>query len=397
MTLSDHPDFDNITAPEPCLTEQRRRAFSIGLPCCDMNVERRFPLTPEGVEMLVERGFTVRMESGAASTIHYSDEAYTRRGATVATREEVLLCDIVIHLAPIPLTDIRRMRRGAMLLTLLNLPSQTRETVKELLDRGIIAIAIDLITDSRGNCPFADILSEIAGRAAMAVASSLLADSCHGKGILLGGVAGIIPCEVMIIGSGIAAVAAARSATGLGAIVRMFDNDVYSLRAAVRELGPQIIGSSLHDSVVARALASADVVVVTDTAGKPVFGLDNVSTMKKGVVTIDVSNDEGAAFPSMPTVDLGITTAADSRAAKHRICYIHAGSAVPRTAAMALSNTFITMLDEILTMEGVTNALRLSPGLQAAAYTFLGKVTNAAVAAATGMRHVDINLFLHLS
>lgn len=390
-------DTADLTAPQPCEVSSRKKIFSIGLPKCNCRSERRFPLTPEGVEMLVERGFVVRMESNAAESIHYTDTAYSRHGALITTREETLLCDIVIHLAPLEVADIRKLRRGAMLLTLLHLECQNHDIVKELLNRSIIAIAIDLIADIHGNRPFADILSEISGRSSIAMASSLLADANHGKGILLGGVAGIIPCEVMIIGSGIAAVAAARSATGLGAMVRMFDNDVYSLRAAIRELGPQIIGSALHSGVVAKALASADVIVATDAVPQPVFDASAVSSMKKGVVVFDISGAEGGTFPSLPTINLAAACPDDTRIEAPRVCFIHAGSAVPRTAAMALSNTFITMLDDVVTLEGVTNALRLSPGLQGAAYTFMGKVVNASVARVAGMRHVDINLFLQLS
>ena len=142
----------------------------------------------------------------------------------------------------------------AMLLTLLHPSMQDPATIAVLLKRSITAIALDLVEDRRGMTPFADILSEIDGRAAVALASSMLADPTAGKGILLGGVTGIVACETTIIGSGIAACAAARSAAGLGATVRMFDNDVYSLRRAIRELGQQVIGSALHPHVLHNAL-----------------------------------------------------------------------------------------------------------------------------------------------
>lgn len=189
---------DNIQTPtaqeQPVATATGRRLFSIGLPrCCDP-AERRFPLTPEGAAMLVEQGFDVRIESGAAATIHYTDNQYAAAGVRVTDRDETLGCDIVMHLAPLTPSDIRKMRRGAMLLTLSAFCRLTSPTIEALLNRHIITVAIDLIRDDRGNRPFADILSEIDGRAAMARASSLLADSVHGKGILLGGVAGIVPC-----------------------------------------------------------------------------------------------------------------------------------------------------------------------------------------------------------
>lgn len=237
---------DKITPQEqPCSVCCDRRMPSIGLPACNNQSERRFPLTPEAVNMLVERGFRICIEQGAAACIHYTDNQYLRAGATVTDRDEALGCDIVIHLAPADTADIAKMRRGAMLLTLLHPEAQKPAAVKALLARHITAIAIDLVEDDKGHTPFADILAEIDGRASLAIASSLLADATRGKGILLGGIAGIIPCETTIIGSGIAACAAARSAMGLGATVKMFDNDVYRLRLAA---SPSARGPSLRQS-----------------------------------------------------------------------------------------------------------------------------------------------------
>lgn len=392
-------DIDDFAAPrpQPAATATARRRFSIGLPVCDTPSERRFPLTPEGVKMLVEKGYSVRVESDAAKAIHYADAAYTRAGAEIVARREALSADIVIHLAPLPVVDIVKMRRGAMLLTLMSLKALTADAVRALLARGIVAVAVDRIADDRGNLPFADILSEIDGRAAIATASSLLADPVQGKGILLGGVAGIVPCEVTLIGSDIAAIAAARSASGLGAIIRMFDSDVYSLRAAVRDLGPQIIGSAIHEKVLRSALASADVVIATSAPSSLTFDLETVNLMKRGVITFDLTADPGRLFPSMPLVDLANARSADNSLAGRRVCYVNAGSAVPRTAAMALSNTFITMLDTIVVCEGLTNALTLTPGLRRGVFTFLGKVTDPQVARIAQCRATDLNIFLQLS
>lgn len=378
-------------------TATARRTFSIGLPKCRNVGEQRFPITPEAAAILVERGFTVKMEPDAAASIHYTDAQYTRCGVVLAEREETLRCDIVIHLDPLAAADVRQMRRGSMLLTLLALCRQNQASVRELLNRNITAIAVDLIEDSMGNTPFADILSEIDGRAAIASASSLLADPVHGKGILLGGVAGIIPCEVTVIGSNIAACAAARSAFGAGAMVRMFDNDVYRLRRATRELGPGVIGSALHPRVLANALRTADVVIYTEVSGGIMINSDAVSDMKRGVLVYDLTSDCGKAFPSMTLVNLAIGRPSAVSSAPTRVCYINACSAVPRTAAMALSNTFLTMLSDIAECEGVTNSLKMLPGLQKAAYTFLGRPVNRSIASIAGVRHVDIHIYLTLS
>ena len=378
-------------------TPTSRRRLSIGLPRCADASERRFPLTPEGVKRLMEKGYAVRMEHEAAASIHYSDNAYSRQGTELVDRGSALSCDIVIYLSTLSPADIRRMRRGAMLLTLSHTGKLSADTVREMQRMAIIGVAIDRISDDRGNLPFADILSEIDGRAAIATASSLLADAVTGKGILLGGVAGLNPCEVTVIGSGIAAIAAARSSVGLGAIVRMFDDDVYSLRAAVRDLGAGVIASSLHEKVLMSALRSADVVVATPVATQLSIGADSVEEMKKGVVTFDLNASHGKVFPSMPTVDLACAIDPSRGQERHRVCYVNAGSAVPRTAAMALSNTFITMLDSIITCEGLTNALKLTPGLRRGVFTFLGKITDSKVAEAAGCRFTDINIFLQLS
>ncbi|MDE6101149.1 MAG: hypothetical protein K2G01_08895 [Paramuribaculum sp.] len=396
MNPSIDPNLETLGQPSAVVS--RRRLFSLGLPKCNDLSERRFPLTPEGARMLVEQGFTVRMESGAADTIHYTDNQYAAAGVRIVSRREVLGSDIVIHLADIHPADVRQMRRGAMLLTLMTPVRVNRDTLIALLDRHIISVAINLIRDDRGNLPFADILDEVDGRAAMARASSFLADSVHGKGILLGGVAGVVPCEVMIIGSGIAACAAARSACGAGALVRMFDSDVYRLREATRQLGSSVIASAMHPRVVSNALRTADVVIYTSVDQSPVFGSETISDMKRGLIIFDLSDEPGVAFPSLPTIDLALASPLDiSPTEPSRACYVNAGSAVARTAAMALSNTFITMFSQLVDCDGVTNALNLHPGLQTATFTFLGKAVNRRVAEIIGRRHVDIRIFLTLS
>ena len=384
---------------QPCETMTSRRSLTIGLPTCCDPAERRFPLTPEGAGRLIGRGFRVRMQEGAAASIHYHDASYVRAGVEIVSRKEALGCDIVIHPAAMSPADITAMRRGAMLLTMLRSAASDAMSIRQLLARHILAIALDLVEDSEGNTPFADILAEIDGRASVAIASSLLADARRGKGILLGGVAGIVPCETLIIGSGIAACAAALSAMGLGSTVRIFDNDVYSLRRASRQLGGSVITSSLHPRTLEGALRSADVVIVTPTREKFALHADTVAVMKKGVVTFDLNPDaDGSAFPSMFPVDLAMASAVEaSGRIDGRICFVHAGNAVARTAAMALSNTLLTFMESIVGCEGPANALKLHPGMQKATLTFFGKIVNPRVAATMRTRSVDIAIYLTLS
>lgn len=387
-----------IPLEQPAAVGTSRRGLTIGFPACDHPSERRFPLTPEGGARLMELGFRVKVESGAAAPIHYTDNQYLRAGCDVVTRDEALRSDIVVHTSPLALRDIRHLRRGSMLLTLLAPSLQEPEAIRALMERHTIAIALDLVEDARGNRPFADILAEIDGRAAMAMAASLLADSEHGKGILLGGIAGINPCEVAILGGDIAACSAARTAVGMGAIVRMFGSDVYSLRQAARELGPGLICSDMHPRVVSAALRSADVIIATPGVERRWrLDCDEAAMLKRGVLVFDLTGAEAGSrpFPSMQPIELAMAGAFKSRRPEgYRVCYVNAGSAVPRTCAMALGNTLVTMLSEVYTCDGVSNALKLLPGLRRAAYLFLGHVVNEKIGARAGLRALDINIYL---
>ncbi len=384
---------------QPVAVGTGRRRLTLGVPATAASYESRFPLTPEGASLLIERGFDILMERGAAAGIHFDDAAYARAGVAIVGRADAFAADIVLHLPAVTAAEAEMLRPGCVLLTLLHTASQTAAGVAALLRRRIIAISLDLVRDQGGHRPFADILAEVDGRAVMAVASALMADPLHGKGILVGGVTGVVPCEVTVIGSGIAARAAARSAMGLGAIVHIFDDDIYRLRSALMQLGPAVTGSSLHPRVLASALRAADIVVATPTRHPLCIGPDMVAEMKRGVIAFDLGESGSApAFPTLRRIDLGSARPTDAApGARVQACFVNAGSAVPRTAAMALSTTLMTFFDDILLHDGVSGALRFNPGLRGAAYTFLGKAVNGDIARIARCNAVDIAIFLQFS
>jgi len=386
---------------QPCEVLRSKRKVTLGLPAANARCERRFPLTPEGAAILCERGFEVKMETGAADVIHFGDDAYRRGGVKITNRSEALQCDIVIHLPALSAADAAQVKPGAVLMGLLHPDRQTVAALRILARRHVTGIALDMVCDEAGHRPFADILAEVDGCAAMAIASSLLADPVHGKGILLGGIAGIVPCEVTIVGSGIAARAAARSALGLGATVRMFDNDVYCLREALLELGHRkVIGSAMHPRVFASALRTADVVVATPVRRPVEISSDAVDGMKRGVIAFDLARIEGeSVFPSLMCVDLAEACPGECNPSyKVRTCYVNAGSAVPRTAAMALSTTLLTLFDDIIVCDGLNNAIRFNKGLRDAVYIFRDKIVNARIAELMGLTgSIDINLLIQFS
>lgn len=347
--------------------------------------------------MLVSRGYTVKMEHDASAPIHYTDNNFVRAGARIVERDEAFHCDIVIYLSAVERCDVVRMRRGALLLCWYGGSVLSRESIAALTERGITAVALNLIEESQGHRPFADVVAEIDGRAAVTIAVSLLADRERHKGILIGGVSGVVPCEVTIIGAGISAFAAARSAIGLGAVVRMFDNDTYSLRDAATLLGPGVITSVLHPRVLDNALRTADVVVAGAGKTRHAIGSDNVELLKRGVLLFDLNQDGTSAFPSLPSVDASSITSGQAVRNMGRVSFASPGSAVPRTVAMALSNIFVSLFDDIIACDGMMDLLKASPSLQRAVITFMGKVVNESAARMAGMRSVDISLFLSLS
>lgn len=173
----------------------------------------------------------------------------------------------------------------------------------------------------------------------------------------------------------------------------MFDNDIYSLREASSMLGSGIVTSVLHPRVLENAFRTADIVISTRLETPYQVNADQVAVMKKGVIVMDLDYDNSPAFPSLPVVDISLP----SSKIGGRLCYTCLGNTVPRTAAMALSNTFVKLMQEIMTCEGVTHVLNFVPGLQNAVITFLGKAVNKKVAEIAGVRAIDISILLNCS
>lgn len=372
---------------QPVKVAAKERKVILSLPCGVAAGERRFPLTPEGAAQLTERGIIVKMQRGAGEPIHYSDAAYQKAGVDICERAEALRGDIVVTVAPLLPAEARGLRRGAMLLTLYHSVLDHPEYAKALQHAGVNVVASDLISYD-GHRIVADILHEIDGCASLSIASSLLADPINGKGILLGGVTGLVPCEVTVIGSGMGAIAAAHNALGLGATVRMFDDDLYSLRSASRVLDHRCIASAMHPKTFRTALRTADVVVVTPTAHPIVVHSDVVEEMKQRVLIFDLTNNPGSTFASVKLVDAGSQVGMPAL----RVCYYNLGNCVPRTAAMALSNALVA---NIPTLTEATGELAQIPAaIRPALLYFWGKCVNNAVGEATGVRAMDINLML---
>ena len=371
------------------------RHLSIGLPAEHNGGEKRFPLTPEGVALLTREGFAVLIERGAGEGIKYSDLHYTEAGAQAVESGEVFRCDVVLKITPLNEEEAASIRPGGLLLTLLQPQYQSASVLKVLMQKRVTAVAIDRVVDDKGRYLFADILDEIDGRAAIVLASELLSNRSGGKGVLLGGVPGVAAAEVLIIGGGLAGRAAARAASGLGALVRIFDNDFYRLRATQLEVGPSVFTSNMHPHVLENAMRSADVVIGTEVPDRGRLGMNYVEMMKRGALLFDLCMDQGGCFETSSCSEAPCNKVYEQCGVLH-YCLSSVGSAVARTASMALSNLLVPQLMELNDPAMLYGHIKTDDRLRNAVYLFGGKLTHKELSLRLGLPYYDMALFMSM-
>jgi len=221
---------------------RRKKRLSIGIPKETSRFENRVALTPQGVELLIANGHTVFFESGAGDRAHYFDHDFAECGAQIVKgKTQVLKADIVLKISALNDEEINQLEANQLIISLLNLYNQSRESIQRMLDRRLNAIAFELLKDDNDCYPVIRSMSEIEGAASVMIASEYLSKAHNGKGVLLGGVTGISPTELVILGAGTAGEFAAKAAIGLGASVKVFDNSYHSLRKLERNIGQRIL------------------------------------------------------------------------------------------------------------------------------------------------------------
>ena len=371
------------------------RHLSIGLPAEHNGGEKRFPLTPEGVALLTREGFAVLIERGAGEGIKYSDLHYTEAGAQAVESGEVFRCDVVLKITPLNEEEAASIRPSGLLLTLLQPQYQSASVLKVLMQKRVTAVAIDRVVDDKGRYLFADILDEIDGRAAIVLASELLSNRSGGKGVLLGGVPGVAAAEVLIIGGGLAGRAAARAASWLGALVRIFDNDFYRLRATQLEVGPSVFTSNMHPHVLENAMRSADVVIGTEVPDRGRLGMNYVEMMKRGALLFDLCMDQGGCFETSSCSEAPCNKVYEQCGVLH-YCLSSVGSAVARTASMALSNLLVPLLMELNDPAMLYGHIKTDDRLRNAVYLFGGKLTHKELSLRLGLPYYDMALFMSM-
>jgi alanine dehydrogenase len=376
---------------------QKKRKLYIGIPKETEFQEQRVALVPQSVGLLIANGHRVVVETGAGINANFSDNDYSESGAEIAyDSQEIYKADIILKVTPPNDNEIDMMKHKQILFSALQLTVQPKSALKKLMDKKITAIAWDYIEDEGGSFPVVRSMGEIAGTTAFLIAAELMSNANNGKGLMLGGVAGITPPEMVIIGAGTVGQFAASAAISLGVSVKVFDNSVYKLRRLQNEIGHKVFTSVIQPKVLEKALMRCDVAIgalrVPHVRTPCVVNEDMVRTMKSGSVIVDVSIDKGGCFETSK-----ITTHEKPTFTKHDIvhyCVPNIASRVSRTASYSLSNIFSPLLLEISERGGCEKLIQMEKGFRHGVYIYKGTLTSSFLGESFGLPYKDLDLLI---
>jgi len=367
----------------------------IGIPKESQYQERRICLTPDAVNALVAHGHKVMMESGAGEEANFADLDYTQAGATI-TRDpkKVFGCPIILKVEPPTLAEIEMINPQSILISALQIKMQSKAYFENLAKKRITAIAFEYIRDDEGKYPAVRALSEIAGTSSVLIAAEIMAAQ-EGNGLMFGNISGVPPVEVVILGAGTVGEFAARSALGLGANVKIFDNSLTKLRNIQRNLNRTLYTSTVQPKNLLKSLKRCDVAIsaVRGRDRAPVLVSSTmVEHMKKGAVIIDVSIDMGGCFETSE-----VTTHDKPTYEKYGVIHYavpNIPSRYPKTSSISISNMFTPYLMKIGEDGGLENSLRFDKGLRNGLYMYHGILTNRMVGDWFDMKFSDINFLI---
>ncbi len=358
--------------------------MKIGIPKEIKDHECRVGATPTMVHAFVSDGHEVFIQSNAGTKIGFTDEMYTKAGATVVfTAKEVWQANLIIKVKEPQKEEFPHMHEGQILFCYLHLAPDAEQT-RHLLERGVIAVAYETVFDIEGKLPLLTPMSEIAGRIAIQAGASCLQLANGGRGVLLGGVPGVYPAEVLILGGGVSGINAAQMAVGLGADVTIVDINLKRLRELDAIYRGRLKTMYSSPQIIEKLIRHADLVIgAVLIAGKKAPKLvthDMVRQMQPGAVLVDISIDQGGCFEtSRPTTHSNPTYILDDIV---HYCVTNMPGACARTATQALTNATYYYASR-LANEGL-NALKKDPLFRQGLNIYKGKVTNPHVAADLG-------------
>ncbi len=396
MSLTPFTKQQLLPQEEKLEIARHKSELFIGIPKETSYQERRICLTPDAVNSLTSHGHRVLLEAGAGLSSSYSDKEYSDAGAEITNdTKKVFGCPMLLKVEPPTLNEIEMIQPNSILISAIQLKTQKKEYFEALIKKKITALAFEYIKDEDGSYPAVKSLSEIAGTASILVAAELMINNQFGKGLLFGNITGVPPTEVVIIGAGTVGEFAAKTAVGLGASVKVFDNSITKLRRLQNNLNQRVFTSTIQPKALLKALRRCDVaigamrgkdrcpVVVTETM---------VEHMKKGAVIVDVSIDTGGCFETSE-----ITTHEKPTFIKNDVihyCVPNIPSRYSKTASLSISNIITPSLIHIAEDGGIEMALRLNKGLKNGVYVYHGILTNKAIGDWFNLPDSDINLIV---
>lgn len=377
--------------------EKKGKHFIIGLPKETDPVETRISLTPQAVHLLVEGGHRVLIERGAGNGPKFSDHDYSEAGGELLDDKATIFeASIILKVSPLTKAEIDLLTPGKTIITSLQLATRDESYFQDLIRHKVTAIAFELIRDEAQELPVLRSMCEIAGTVAVNIGSVLLSSENNGKGILLGGITGITPTEVVILGAGTAAENAARTALGMGAIVKVFDRSITNLRSLKHFVGQEVFTSVMHPPVLKKAFETADLVISTlQRLHMESFYLipeDFIMAMKPGSVLIDIHVDQGSSF------ETGIYTSHEEPVfTRHGVVHYmvpNLPAKVARTASIALSNVLMPLLLDKGRCGGILQLIKDDLGVRHGVYLYNGILTNELIGNQFGITSKDIDLLL---
>jgi alanine dehydrogenase len=374
-----------------------RKSFVIGLPREIAYQENRISLTPDAVALLVNNGHDIWVETKAGAASKFADKQFSEAGAKIVySPQEVYAANIILKIEPPTIEELEYFKPGQTLISALQMGHTQPDYIEQLQKKKVTALAYEFIEDKVGSMPIIRAMSEIAGSAVILIAAEYLSTSHGGKGIIFGGITGVPPTRVVIIGAGTVAEFAARAALSLGAEIELYDNHLYKLRRIKHALGQQVYTSTIDTVNLGESLRHADVVIGALRAEKGrvrhVVSEEMVSHMKPGSLVIDLSIDQGGcvATSEMTTHDRPVFKKYDVI----HYCVPNVASRVAHTASTALSNIFTPTILRAAEEGGIEEMIFSHKWFMKGVYTYKGNLTNESVARKFGMKFKNIELLL---
>jgi len=389
--------FSYETLEETLDVKPKGVPLHIGIPKEIAFQENRIALTPDAVGVLISNGHEVIIEHNAGEASHYRDKDYSEAGARIVyDKAEVFRAPILVKSAPVIEEDLPLLQMNQIVISPIHLSAMKAELLQKMMDKRITGISFENLKDDSGTYPIVRSMSEIAGSAVMLIAGQYLSSANHGKGVLLGGISGIPPTKVIILGAGIVGEFAARAALALGASVKVFDNSVYRLKRLQNNIGQRMWTSVIEPRILAKQLKTCEIAVgalSSQTGRTPVVVSDEmVSNMRPGSVIIDVSIDRGGCFETSE-----ITTHEHPIFMKYGVihyCVPNIPSGFARTASHAISNVLMPLLLEAGEEGGFENLVWHKIHLRSGIYLFKGALTNFHLSQRFDLKYTDLNLLI---